>query len=74
MILCEIYWEKVHQLPTHPKSTSTEVSQGVCFPRYDVIKLPGCFVLSKVFQRWSYSTSLVSLEDTQCETSNKIMI
>ena len=37
-------------LPTYPKGTSTEVSQGVCFPRYDVIKSPGCFVLAKVFK------------------------
>ena len=42
-------------LPTYPKSTPIEVSQGVCFPRYDVIKLPGCFVLAKdghVAPRW----------------------
>ena len=61
-------------LPTYPKSTLIEVSQGVCFPRYDVIKLPGCFVLAKVFQRWSCSTSLESLEHTLRKTNNEIMI
>ena len=53
-------------LPTYPKSTS----QGVCFSRYDVIELPGCFVMAKVYQRWSCSR----LAHTMCETNNKIMI
>ena len=68
MVLCEMYWEG--PLPTYPKSTSREVSQGVCCPHYEVIKLPGSFVLAKVIQRWSGSTLLDSLENTLCKTNN----